>query len=131
MAVSRATSRAKAFARGSGGGIIPLLLQLAPRLALGQTVKAPDVVRDLNDVYVFICISFDWLFTFLIVLSIVLALVAAYRYALSAGDPEKVKSAKNTIVYAAVAVALGVVAKGMPSVIASFFTRSQVLNCGD
>jgi formate-dependent nitrite reductase membrane component NrfD len=61
------------------------------------------------------------MFTFLIVLAIVFVLVAAFKYLTAAGDPEKVKSASHTLIYAAVAVVIAILAKGVPLIIGSLF----------
>src|SRR3989338_7144334 len=69
----------------------------------------------------FICnIVVGWLFTFLILLTVGFVLIAAFKYLTAAGDPEKVKSAGNTLVYAAVAIVIALFAKGLPLIIGTF-----------
>ncbi len=67
-----------------------------------------------------ICTIINWIFWFLIVLTIVFVLVAAFKYLTAAGEPEKVKSAGNTLLYAAIAVVVALVAKGLPLIVSSF-----------
>lgn len=67
-----------------------------------------------------LCTIINWLFWFLIVLVIIFVLIAAFRYLTAAGDPEKVKLASLTLLYAAVAVIVALIAKGFPLIISSF-----------
>lgn len=53
----------------------------------------------------------NWLLTALIVLAGIFVIYAAYLYLTSAGDAEKLGKAKDTLIYAAVAVAVGLLAK--------------------
>ena len=62
----------------------------------------------------------NWLFGLLIILAVIFVLVAAFKYLTSGGDPEKVKSANHSLIYAAVAVAVAILAKGIPYLVASF-----------
>lgn len=67
-----------------------------------------------------ICVAINWIFWFLIVLTIIFVLVAAFRYLTASGDPEKVKSASRTLLYAAIAVVVALIAKGLPLIVSSF-----------
>ena len=49
----------------------------------------------------------NWMLTGLIALAVIFVIIAAYNYLTAAGDEEKVKTAKNMIIYAVVAVAVG------------------------
>lgn len=52
-----------------------------------------------------------WLLTALITVAVIFVIIAAYKYLTAAGDPEKVKKAGNMIIYAAVAIGIGLLAK--------------------
>lgn len=71
-----------------------------------------------------ICTIFSWAFYFLIVLAVVFVVIGAYRYLTSSGDSEKVKNATNTLLYAAIAVAVALLAKAIPSIVANFLGAS-------
>jgi uncharacterized membrane protein len=80
-----------------------------------------------------ICAVFDWMFYFLIALAVIFIVIAAYRYLTASGNPEKVKGATNTIIYAAIAVAVALLAQAVPLVVAEFLganTGSGIGNCG-
>jgi hypothetical protein len=67
-----------------------------------------------------ICVSINWIFWFLIVLTIIFVLIAAFGYLTAAGDPEKVKTAGQRLLYAAVAIVVALIAKGLPLIVSSF-----------
>ena len=76
-----------------------------------------------------VCIVFDWAFYFLIALAVFFVVVAAFKYLTSAGNPETVKSANNTLLYAAIAVAVALLARGIPLIVASFFGSADITSC--
>ena len=75
---------------------------------------------------------FDILFWLLIAFSTVMIVVAAYKYLTSAGNSEKVSEATRTIIYAAVAVAVALLAREIPLIVGSFFGVSglNASQCG-
>ena len=99
----------------------------APLLASAQfNLPCNPGLENLTGFQDFICtIVVNWLFTFLILLVIVFVIVAAYRYLTAAGDPEKVKSASNTLIYAAIAVIVALLARSMPVLVGSLISGSS------
>ncbi len=99
----------------------------APLLASAQfNLPRNPTLENLTGFQDFICtIVVNWLFTFLILLVIVFVIVAAYRYLTAAGDPEKVKSASNTLIYAAIAVIVALLARSMPVLVGSLISGSS------
>ena len=63
-----------------------------------------------------------WLFTFAMVFSIGMALYAAYLYLFSAGDPTKVQGAHRALTFAAVGIAVALIAGGLPQLISVLIT---------
>jgi len=90
-----------------------LFATFLPYVALAQQDVSPPITT-LPQLTSKICVAVDWLFTFLIIIAIIFVLIAAFKYLTAAGDPEKVKSASHTLVYAAVAV-------GVPLIVGNFF----------
>lgn len=78
-------------------------------------------IQSYGDVESLLLTVANWIFGILILLAVVFVLVAAFRYLTAAGDPEKVKSASNTLIYAAIAVAVALLARGIPALVGSFF----------
>lgn len=64
----------------------------------------------------------SWLFGLLLALATIFIIIAAFLYLTSAGDEEKVKKAKNLIVYAIIAIAIGFVAYGGVALIRSMLS---------
>ena len=97
-----------------------------PAVAMAQLksptdVKLPEVqsLESLTGVSNWVIAITDWLFYFLILLTFVFILIAAYKYLTSSGDPEKVKGANQMLLYAAIAVVVGILAKTIPNLVAS------------
>ncbi len=105
----------------------PALALALPMLASAQIsappITAPSAINDISQVTGgagIICTIINWIFWLLIVLAIVFVLVAAFKYLTASGDPEKVKSAGSTLLYAAIAVVVALVAKGLPMLVSTF-----------
>ncbi len=79
----------------------------------------------LND----LCIVFAWMFYFLIVVAVIMVVVAAFKYLTAGGDPEKVKSAGATLMYAAVAIGVALLAKAVPLIVGNFLGAGTVTSC--
>lgn len=71
----------------------------------------PDIIVNLIDKVA------NWMFTILLVLAVIFIVWAAYNYLLSEGNEEKVTAAHKALVYAAVAVAVAVLARGFVYVV--------------
>ncbi len=106
---------------GGGGAILASLA--APLSVLAQFQPPnPVLIRSLTGVQAFICtVVVTWLFTFLIVLGVVFIIFAAFKYLTAGGDPEKVKSASHTLMYAVVAIVVAIVARAIPPLVGDLF----------
>ena len=93
---------------------------LVPTLAVAQvtnpTADLPKTKEQVINIFVKIG---NWLFTGLLIISVIMILVGAYQYLFSGGSEEKTGSAKKTIVYAVVALAVAMLAKGIPTLVHS------------
>lgn len=104
---------------------------LLPALALAQTPPAVPTspVANVAGVGTVLCTIFGWAFYFLVILTIIFVVFAAFRYLLAAGDPEKVKSAGHILIYAAVAIVVALVAKALPAIVATLVGSSIAASC--
>ena len=69
-----------------------------------------------------------WLF---IILSIVFVLYAAFKYLTAAGEPNEVNAAGRILLYAAVAIVVALIAKGLPLIVSGFIGGGLTSNgCG-
>ncbi len=84
-------------------------------------------IVSLTNVLQLLCIVFGWFFYGLIILAVIFILVAAFKYLTAGGEPEKVKQAGATLLYAAVAVAVALLAKAIPMVIGTFLGASGTI----
>jgi len=104
---------------------------LLPALALAQTPSAPPSVLSggIGSIGTELCVIFDWMFYFLIILAVIFIVVAAFRYLFAAGDPEKVKSAGHALIYAAVAIVVGLIAKAVPGIVSTLMGAGTITGC--
>lgn len=90
-------------------------LTLLPLLAMatshqGATFVTPEGTG-IDQVIAIINTLSLWLLYGLLVLAGLFIVYAAYLYLTAAGDPEKVKSASNVIIYAVVAIGVGLLSR--------------------
>jgi hypothetical protein len=77
------------------------------------------------------CKVFDYMFYGLIALSIIIVVIAGFNYVTAGGDSEKVSKANKMILYAAIGIAIALVARGIPLIVANFLgaSASGVSSC--
>ncbi len=106
--------------------ILTLLTLLVPLLSFAEpfrpsppasfpqpdTTLNPEALTEPNDIIDFISTIANWIFTVLIVVAVIFILLAAFQYLTSKGG-EEVKKAHKMIAYAAIALAIGVLARGI------------------
>ncbi len=101
-----------------------LALQLAvPFLALAALPDPGTPASDIDslcDVINLIKTISNWLIFFLITLAVIFVILAAFKYLTAGGDAEKVSVANKQIIYAAVAVAVGLLAYAVPAIVKAF-----------
>lgn len=97
------------------------LAATVPLLALAQAPTAPTVVTTYSQLITIINTIVNWMFGILLAVAVILILYSAFLYLTSGGDEEKVKTAKKYLVYAIIAVAIGIVAKGIVYLIVQLF----------
>ena len=118
----------------------PSILALAlPALAFADSFTDPNAPQQTNvpqgqltslqGVLQLLCTVFAWAFYFLLVIAVIFVIVAAFKYLTAAGDPEKVKSAGSTLLYAAIAIGVALLARAVPLVVGSFLGANGVSSC--
>jgi hypothetical protein len=98
------------------GGPISALAQTQtgfdePPPAIGGQTQFQDLIEIVNK-------FLGWLFTVLIVVAAIFIVMAAFYYLTAGGDEEKVGKAKDRLIYAVVAIAIGLVATSVKFVVA-------------
>lgn len=76
-----------------------------------------------------LCTLVAWIFTLLIILTVIFILWAAYLYLTSAGDEEKIKKANHQLLYAAIAVIVAILSRGLPTLVSIFLGRGAIPSC--
>lgn len=84
----------------------------------------PTTIETYDDIKNIISGIANWMLGILIALSALFVIYAGYLYLFGAGDEEKIKTAKNYIIYAAVAIAVGLAAKGIVTIAGSFLGQT-------
>lgn len=121
--------------------ILPIVLPVAafadagPAVQPGGNTPPPSTgIMSVQGVLNYFCVFYDWAFYFLVALAVIFGVIAAFRYLTSAGNAEKVKSANSTLLYAAIAIAVALLARGIPLIVSTFLgspaTGSEIGNCG-
>ena len=107
-----------------------LALVLLPVIAMAQVPSAAPApfITSLSDVQTnIICKIVDWMFSFLIVLTILFVMIAAFKYLFSHGD--KASDIHKWLIWAAVAIIVALLAKGFPFIVANFFEAGTFTGC--
>jgi len=65
------------------------------------------------------------IFTFLLIFAVIMILMAAYNYLFSGGDEKKVSTAHKMLIWAAVAVVVGLLAQTIPFIVQSIIVPSS------
>ena|SRR3989344_5609348 len=91
--------------------IIPGITQTGPTTVSGTV----DILRNIV----------KWIYIIFFIVAVMFILFAAYTYLMAQGDPEKVNTARNQIIYAIVAIVVALLAVGMDTAIATFLQTGQ------
>lgn len=102
---------------------VPMTLVLAQGLGTVPDLPGPDAtsITAQGGIVRFICMVFSYAFFALLLAAVGFVLYAAYNYLTSGGDPGKVATANKTLIFAAVAVAVALLARAVPVIIGNFF----------
>jgi cytochrome bd-type quinol oxidase subunit 2 len=65
------------------------------------------------------CSIINWFIVILLAISVIMVLVAAYDYVTAQEDVEKTSKARRTLTYAAVGIAVTLIAYGFPQIVAT------------
>jgi len=83
------------------------------------TANRATPITTLDDILSLIGRVGDWISAIVLALAIIFILVSAFQFLTAAGNPEKISSARNMLIYALVAVAIAAVAWGLPDLVQS------------
>jgi hypothetical protein len=95
--------------------------------AAGTSNTPTTNITSLSSVLQLFCAVFGWFFYGLIILAVIFILIAAFKYLTAGGEPENIKKAGSMLLYAAVAIAVALLAKAIPVVIGTFLGSSSTI----
>ncbi len=104
------------FALGADSGI-PSKVQIPTYENIGVEKSPIESAPDITRVVIFA--TQGW-YTSFFIFAVIFILVAAFKYLTAAGEPEKIKTAHKMLIWAAVAIAIALIAVGATQIIKSF-----------
>jgi hypothetical protein len=107
-----------------GAALTVAVMPLLSAAQLGQKETVPtSPIRTPQDVLDFLNNMLNWLFTIFMLAAVAFVILAAFSYLTAGGDPEKVKTASNRLIYAAVAIGVALLAEGLRYIVRGFLQR--------
>jgi hypothetical protein len=101
-----------------------VMLAMAPALALAQLTE-PPVITGLGGITTAVTAIVNWMIGLFWILAVAFVIWAAFLYLTAGGDEEKIKGAKQRLIFAVVAAAIALVATGL-RVIVENILKGQV-----
>jgi protein-S-isoprenylcysteine O-methyltransferase Ste14 len=94
--------------------------------AFGQVANIPGVERvgpsTVGGLVDLIRQIVRWIYIIFFIIAVLMIIMAAFTYLTAGGDAEKVATAKNRLIYAAVAIAVALLAVGFEVIVRNFLT---------
>jgi len=101
-----------------------------PVIALAAPQQPGSQITNLSQVESLLGAILGWLTTFLYIAAAIMIIIAAFKYLTAQGDEEAVGKAKNMLIYAVIAIALGLLAGGVSSLVQNILGQSGTPNVG-
>jgi heme/copper-type cytochrome/quinol oxidase subunit 2 len=89
--------------------------------AAGVTENPPTTITNSQGLADLLCSFIIYFFWIVIIVSVMMVLYAAFLYVTAGDETEKTTTARRTLTYAAVGIAVALIAVTFPSIIASLF----------
>ena len=90
------------------------LFLTVPVVSLAQPAEAiPDTITTPDDIIAIIDNAANWLFVILLSVALLFILIAAFQFLTSGGDPARVQSARASLMYALIGLAVAFLARGL------------------
>jgi len=75
---------------------------------------------DISDPTVIATKVLNWFFGIVVIIAAIMLVAAGFTYVTSGGNPDKMKTALNTLIYALIGVAIALLAKGLVFMVCTF-----------
>ncbi|HUC31616.1 MAG TPA: hypothetical protein VMR99_02945 [Candidatus Paceibacterota bacterium] len=117
------------FSKMALGGALSLFLGA---VAHAQVQQLPgQSITNVSGLTAVICSFLAYFFWIVLVISVIMILLAAYYYVTSDDDAEKITKARRTITYAAVGIAVALLATAVPDLVGSLFPSNPGASLND
>ena len=93
-------------------------------VAFAQTTATQAPITTQAQLVTLFCSIINWFIVILLAISVIMVLVAAYNYVTAQEDTEKTSKARRTLTYAAVGIAVVLIAYGFPQLVSSLFPNN-------
>jgi len=90
-----------------------VLSLLVGAVAFAQTTLPPSPVQNISDVTRVLNTFLNWMFTIFLILAVIFIVWAAFLYLTAGGDAEKIGSAHKQLIYAAIAIGVALLSRGV------------------
>jgi len=90
--------------------------QAAEKLAQDSPIKEP------SDIFIILAKVVQYVYTIFFIVAVIFIIVAAFNFLAAGGNPEKIKSSRNQITWAMVAIAIALISVGAAQIIKAFIT---------
>jgi phosphoglycerol transferase MdoB-like AlkP superfamily enzyme len=93
-------------------------LLVSPIIVFAQTVSVlPTGPTSIEGILSIMDTIVNWIFTIILVVAVIFILLAALQFLTAQGDPGKVASARQSVLYALIGVAVAFMARGLVSLV--------------
>lgn len=103
-----------------------IALSLLGNLAFGQPTDIPGIPpvgpETVGGLVEIVQAVVSWVYIVFFIIGVLFILFAAFSYLTAGGDAERVAKAKNQLIYAAIAIAVALLAVGFEAIIRTFLT---------
>jgi hypothetical protein len=99
------------------------------RVAYAQGGATGGAVNGVQVAVNIFCKVANLMFNVAMIVGIIFAILAAFKYMTAAGDTTKVSEAHKTLTYAIVGIGVAIIAGGVPAFIATFLGAGSVTGC--
>ncbi len=111
-----------------GGGLVISGLLFALVADAQSYTQSPPLAtgKDLSRI---LCNVIAWMIYFLFAVAIIMVVLAAFQYVTAGDDTEKTTKARKTLTYAAIGIAVALIAYGFPPLVANLLGTSAGFSC--
>ncbi len=110
------------------------MIEKCARLATPLFLFAPffahaSAISNATQLVGILCTIMRWFFAIFIVVAVIFVILAAFKYLTGGGDPEKLRAANHSLVYTFIAIAVALIARTVPDIVANLIGASSVTGC--